>query len=134
MSEEKSDAKPADDKEKKDAPEASKEEAAKNTDAMPEASTPGDGKKPKVTGAQKKHKMHVKVYGPFKVYVDEEAYSISAVNHTGPFDVLGQHHKFITILDACEVVVHTVEETKRIRINRGVMHVNEDSVVVFLDV
>lgn len=88
----------------------------------------------KATGAQKKHKMHVKVYGPFKTYVDEEAYSISGANHTGPFDVLGEHHKFITILDAGEVVVHTVNETKRIRINRGVMHVSENKVVVFLDV
>ncbi|MGB4758596.1 MAG: hypothetical protein WBP26_00920 [Candidatus Saccharimonadales bacterium] len=130
MSDDKPDAK----KEGKPSEASAKEEAVKTTDAMPEASAPGDGKKPKVTGAQKKHKMHVKVYGPFKVYVDEEAYSISAVNHTGPFDVLGEHHKFITILDACEVVVHTVEETKRIRINRGVMHVSENSVVVFLDV
>ena len=117
------------------------EEAAKNeavnskvadTKSMVEA--PKGAPDAKISSAQKKHTMHVKVYGPFKVYVDEDAYSISAVNHTGPFDVLGEHHKFITILDACEVVVHTLIDTKRIRISRGVMHVNEGKIIVFLDV
>ena len=87
-----------------------------------------------LSGSQKKHSMRVKVYGPFKVYVDEDAYSISAVNYTGPFDVLGEHHKFITILEPCELVVHTLYDTKRIRISRAVMHVSDNKIVVFLDV
>lgn len=89
---------------------------------------------PNYSRAQKKHLMHVKVYGPFKIYVDEEAYSVSAANHTGPFDVLGEHHNFITIINTCEVVVHTLYDTKRIKIKRGVMHVSQNDIVVFLDV
>ncbi len=78
--------------------------------------------------------MHVKVYAPFKVYFDGEAKSISAVNETGPFDILPRHHNFMTLLIPCEIVVRTTRGEERISITRGVMHVKADQVVVFLDV
>jgi F0F1-type ATP synthase epsilon subunit len=78
--------------------------------------------------------MHVKVYAPFKVYFDGDAKSISAVNDTGPFDVLPRHHHFITLLDPCEIIVRTEKDEEKIKINHGVMHVKADEVVVFLDV
>lgn len=82
-----------------------------------------------------KQTMHVKVYSPYQVYLDQgDCYSISAVNATGPFDILPHHHNFITLLLACELVVHTVSGFRRIRITRGVMHVKSDHVIVFLDV
>ena len=112
------------------AEQAAQATAAERTGAT-EAAKP---QAPNYSRAQKKHLMHVKVYGPFKTYVDEDAYSISAANYTGPFDVLGEHHNFITILSPCDVVVHTLYDTKRIKINRGVMHVSQNDIVVFLDV
>lgn len=78
--------------------------------------------------------MHVKVYSPFQVYFDEAAYSISAVNGTGPFDILPKHHNFITLLDACELAVQAPLGQRRIRISGGIMHVKADDVAVFLDV
>jgi F0F1-type ATP synthase epsilon subunit len=79
--------------------------------------------------------VHVKLYSPFKVYFDDEAKSVSAENATGPFDVLPQHHRFITLLNPCEITIRPVSgEDKRIRINRGVMHVRQNSITVFLDV
>jgi F0F1-type ATP synthase epsilon subunit len=78
--------------------------------------------------------MHVKVYAPFKTYFDGTASSISAVNGTGPFDVLPKHHYFMTLLSPCEVVVRTQQGEERILISRGIMHVKSDDVVVFLDV
>jgi F0F1-type ATP synthase epsilon subunit len=78
--------------------------------------------------------MHVKVYSPFQVYFDEEAFSISAENGTGPFDVLPHHHNFITLLNPCEMVVRAPLGERRIRISGGVMHVKADNVAVFLDV
>jgi len=78
--------------------------------------------------------MHVKVYSPFKVYFDGEAQSISAVNDTGPFDILPQHHNFMTLLNACEVIVRTSHTEEKMQINKGVMHVKADQVIVFLDV
>lgn len=78
--------------------------------------------------------MHVKVYSPFKTYFDDEAESISAVNGTGPFDILPKHHKFLSLLDPCDVVINSRGEERKIRINRGVMHVKANQVIVFLDV
>jgi F0F1-type ATP synthase epsilon subunit len=80
--------------------------------------------------------MHIKVHSAFKVYFDEEASSVSAVNDTGPFDILPHHHNFITLLSPCELVIrqNRDKDLLKIRIDRGIMHVKADSVIVFLDV
>lgn len=80
--------------------------------------------------------MHVKVYSPFKVYYDEDSYSITAINATGPFDVLPHHHNFITLLNACELVIHPIsgKVEQKIRISGGLMHVKADQATIFLDV
>ena len=105
-----------------------------------------DGKKPTETsfkeGLKKKKdeppidpgKMRVKVYSPYQVYFDDQASSISAVNDTGPFDILPQHHKFLTLLIPCELVIATEKGEEKIKISRGIMYVKEDRVTVFLDV
>ncbi|MDB5164291.1 MAG: atpC [Candidatus Saccharibacteria bacterium] len=78
--------------------------------------------------------MHVKVYSPFKTYFDESADSISAVNATGPFDILPRHHNFMTLLSAGELIIRQGTVQHKIRISRGVMHVKANQVIVFLDV
>ncbi len=78
--------------------------------------------------------MRIKVYSPFKVYYDEDAQSISAINNTGPFDILPKHHNFMTLLNPCDIIVRTGDHVQRIRISRGIMHVKADQVIVFLDV
>lgn len=80
--------------------------------------------------------IRVKVYSPQHIYFDEQATSVSAVNGTGPFDVLPGHHNFITLLDACELVIRRPgkKEAQQIKISGGFMHVKADSVIVFLDI
>lgn len=79
--------------------------------------------------------MRVQVHSPFKDYYDGQAFSISAENATGPFDILPKHHSFISLLSACELNIRTVNKgDQRIRISGGLMHVKADSVTVFLDV
>jgi hypothetical protein len=79
--------------------------------------------------------MHVKVYSPFKDYYDGQAFSISAENATGPFDILPKHHNFLSLLLPCELAVRTVGKgDRRIRISGGLMHVKADEIIVFLDV
>ena len=79
-------------------------------------------------------KMHVKVYAPFKTYFDDIADSISAVNDTGPFDILPRHHNFMTLLSAGDIVVRTEKGEETVPITRGIMHVKADRAIVFLDV
>lgn len=79
--------------------------------------------------------MQVKVYSPFRDYYDGRAFSVSAINDTGPFDILPKHHNFISLLSACDLVIRTVEKgDQKIIISGGIMHVKADRVVVFLDV
>lgn len=88
-----------------------------------------------VTGLSSAPSTHVKIYAPFKIYFDGQAMSVSAVNETGPFDILPHHHSFITLLSACDLVVRPMQgNTQTIRISGGIMHVKQDNVVVFLDV
>lgn len=79
--------------------------------------------------------MFIKVYSPFKSYFDGLGKSISAANDTGEFDILAGHHKFLTLLSACDIQIRTNEgEADKIKIDRGIMYVKEDRVTVFLDV
>lgn len=78
--------------------------------------------------------LQVKIYSPFKVYYDSSAQSVSAVNETGPFDILPQHHNFLTLLNPCDVVVRSAGGEQHLRIARGIMHVKKNVVTVFLDV
>ncbi len=78
--------------------------------------------------------LQVKVYSPFKLYFDEPAYSITAVNTTGTFDVLPRHHSFISLLEPCELAIDSQRGPIPITISGGIMHVHGNRVVVFLDV
>ncbi len=79
--------------------------------------------------------MRVKVYSPFRDYYDGQAFSVSAENTTGPFDILPKHHNFISLLSPCEVIVRSVNKgDQKVRISGGIMHVKADRVIVFLDV
>ncbi|HVV25767.1 MAG TPA: F0F1 ATP synthase subunit epsilon [Candidatus Saccharimonadales bacterium] len=79
--------------------------------------------------------MRVRVYSPFRDYYDGAAFSISAVNATGPFDILPRHHNFISLLSGGELVIRpTSGGEQKIVISGGIMHVKADQVIVFLDV
>lgn len=83
----------------------------------------------------KKPIMDVKVYAPFQVFFEGKAFSLSATNEVGPFDILPHHHNFICMLVPGKVVVQPVEgEKKVIKVSRALMHVKADRVVVFMDV
>lgn len=87
------------------------------------------------TTKEAKLSMHVKVYSPFRDYYDGQAVSISAQNATGPFDILPRHHNFISLLNASELTIRTLEHgEQKIVISGGIMHVKADEVIVFLDV
>lgn len=79
--------------------------------------------------------MNVKVYSPSRVYFDGLAFSVTARNDTGEFDVLPKHHPFICLLNACDMVVRSVREgNRKISISGGLMHVKQDKIIVFLDI
>lgn len=78
--------------------------------------------------------MSVKVYAPFQVYFEGDAFSVSAINATGPFDILPKHHNFLCMLEPCTLAIKAPQGDKNIKIHRALMHVKADRVVVFMDV
>ncbi|HSX43201.1 MAG TPA: hypothetical protein VLF59_03885 [Candidatus Saccharimonadales bacterium] len=86
------------------------------------------------TSADGRPLMSVKVYAPFKIYFEGDAFSLTAENETGPFDILPRHHNFLCMLVPCNLVVTTPDETKTIKIARALMHVKAEKVTVFVDV
>jgi F0F1-type ATP synthase epsilon subunit len=78
--------------------------------------------------------MAVKVYAPFKIYFEGDAYSVSAVNDVGPFDILPRHHNFLCMLVPCNLSIQTLQGEKVVKISRALMHVKANRVVVFVDV
>lgn len=97
----------------------------------PEANTPEQA----APAHDGKPTIAVKVYAPFQVYFEGEAFSVSAENATGPFDVLPHHHLFLCMLVPCTLTIRPVEGgQKTIKIHRALMHVKADRVVVFVDV
>lgn len=102
------------------------DEAVTPEATTPEQTTQAHGGKPT---------MAVKVYAPFQVYFEGDAFSVSAENATGPFDILPHHHQFLCMLVPCSLTIQSVEGGKKtIKIHRAVMHVKADRVVVFVDV
>jgi len=78
--------------------------------------------------------IEVKVYAPFKVYFEGSALSVSAINATGPFDVLPGHHNFLCMLVPCVLSIQTPDGPQTVKVNRALMNVKANRVVVFMDV
>lgn len=78
--------------------------------------------------------MEVKVYAPFQVYFEGSAFSISAENATGPFDILPHHKNFLCMLVPCTVSIQSVQGMKTVKIHRALMHVKSNRVVIFMNV
>lgn len=94
-----------------------------------------DGQQPAIKStADGQEIMDIKVYSPFKVYFEGEAFSVSAASTTGDFDILPRHHNFITLLTTCDLTVRSSSGDQTFGITGGIMHVKADKVIVFLDV
>ena len=124
------DDKPEDKKEKKETVISSEDGGMEKTDQKPV----NTGLLEDIKKDDKKILENVKIYSPFRVYYDGEAESISAINLTGPFDILPGHKNFMTLLIAGEIVVRSKRGAEKLKIERGVMHVRKNKVEVFLDV
>ncbi|OGL35838.1 hypothetical protein A3F65_02410 [Candidatus Saccharibacteria bacterium RIFCSPHIGHO2_12_FULL_47_16b] len=82
-----------------------------------------------------KNTIWVKIYSPSRVYFDNVALTFSAVNDTGPFDVLPKHKNFMSLLRPCNIRVRKLDNLEFVLpISRGVLHVKQDKITVFLDI
>jgi F0F1-type ATP synthase epsilon subunit len=90
-------------------------------------------KEPKA-GAKQASNFHVKIFSPYQTYYEGDAVSLSAVNRTGPFDILPGHINFFSLLTGGEVIINTGFQRLEFQIARGILRVNGAEVTLFADV
>ena len=78
----------------------------------------------------KKAVLAVKIHSPSGTIWEGAADSVSSVNLKGPFDILPEHARFITVLEKQEIEVRIGQETKKFPVDRGVMSVIDNTVSV----
>ena len=78
-------------------------------------------------------KIRVVARAPFHVYYEGEAYSMSAKNRVGPFDILPGHADFFSMLTPCTVVIDTDEEPISFEAHNGMLTVRDDHVMLFVN-
>ena len=76
--------------------------------------------------------LDVKVFSPYTVFYKGPAKSVSALNSTGPFDVLAGHINFFSVLEEGNVTVDTGAEPQEIPISHGIIHVRQNKVTLFV--
>lgn len=79
-------------------------------------------------------KLQVKIISPFEVFYEGAANSISAVNKTGPFDVLANHTNFMALLIPGVVRLQTDIGPREFKISRGIIKVAGNKVILFANV
>ena len=79
-------------------------------------------------------KLFVKVSSPFEVFYEGEAYAVSAINNTGPFDILPHHANFLSILLPGNIEINTGKKKVSVNIKRGILRVSGNKVQIFLGV
>lgn len=77
--------------------------------------------------------MTVKIFSPSQTFFNGLAKLVSGKNQTGDFDVLPQHHSFITLLPAGKVKVVTDSDSELVfDVEGGLMRVKDDKVTIFI--
>ena len=65
-------------------------------------------------------------------YNKQEVFAITSNNLKGPFDVLPEHENFISIIKDRLIVHKTRKDKEEIKIDTGIIKVNDNIVNVFL--
>jgi F0F1-type ATP synthase epsilon subunit len=62
-----------------------------------------------------------------------QAYAVTATNDKGPFDILGEHESFISLLKD-KIVIHMTQKTEQqIQIENGIVRVYRDKVYIYVN-
>jgi len=84
---------------------------------------------------QKQNKpLFVTVRSRDGVVFEGNALSVSSFNNTGPFDVLGEHANFITLVSKSIKIIKSEKDTQEIDLTNGVMRVYKNIIDIFLGV
>lgn len=71
---------------------------------------------------------------PFHVFYEGPATMVSAANVVGPFDILPGHTDFFSVLKPGEVTIDTDKEEVFFAINNGILSVQANEVMLFVNI
>ena len=80
------------------------------------------------------YKLKVKLFSPFQTYFQGEAVSVSANNEVGPFDILGGHSNFFSLLTAGDVTINTGYQEVKVKVPNGIVRVSNNMVTLFVNI
>lgn len=79
--------------------------------------------------------LNVNARSPFEIYYEGPANAVSAANSSGAFDILPGHANFFSIINPdSAVIVQTEKETINIGASNGIVCVDNDEVLLFLNI
>lgn len=78
--------------------------------------------------------LSVTIISPHETHYSGEAYSVSAINRIGPFDILPGHINFMSLLTRGKIELATPTGQQSYPIARGILKVNSDNVMIFANV
>jgi F-type H+-transporting ATPase subunit epsilon len=77
--------------------------------------------------------LHVIARAPFHIYYEGPATSVSGTNAVGQFDVLPDHADFFSMMSPGEVIVETDKEPVTFTISNGIITVQNNEVILFVN-
>ncbi|NCU37606.1 hypothetical protein EOL96_00890 [Candidatus Saccharibacteria bacterium] len=81
----------------------------------------------------KESQITVVARAPFHVYYEGPAYSVTATNSVGTFDILPGHADFFSMLSECTIIVETAESKVTFDVHNGMITVRNDEVMLFVN-
>jgi len=78
--------------------------------------------------------LYVTIRSPEKIVYQGEVKALSSINEKGPFDILGSHGNFISFVRKSITLHEKSGEKKEMKIDSGVLKVQENKVDIFLGI
>ena len=78
--------------------------------------------------------LTVEIKTPEKVIATLSAEWVSSVNSQGPFDILGLHANFITIVEKAPIRIKSGSEVKEYTFSRSVIYTHKNVVKIYCNI
>jgi F0F1-type ATP synthase epsilon subunit len=80
-------------------------------------------------------KLYVRISKATEVVWEGDALSVSSVNSDGPFDILGMHSNFITLVKDNPIKIVTLDNEEKIyKFKQTVIYVHDNKVKIFSNI
>ena len=76
----------------------------------------------------------VEIKSPEKMIWEGRALSVSSINSQGPFDILGMHANFITIVEGKPILIRTQGKVQEYSFPRSVIYTHKNSVKIYCNI